>query len=646
MATELMRRDWAADLSRVEWGAVWNWSLTFVLIAFLGLEGGGFDPLVYNQVGIAAWWAVLALVLAGALPRRRIGRLALASLILLGAFALWTGLSLIWTESGEQTFVELGRVLTYVGIFALALGSRGRDESQRQLGAVAAGIVLVAGVGLLSRLHPGWFENADQTGRLLDASERLSYPLHYWNALGALTAIGIPLLLQSAAGARTMLARGLSAALVPALALTIFFTLSRGAILGAAAGTVIFLALSSDRLQKLPTLAIGALASGLLIALANRQDDLVEGFSNAAARSQGDEILLLGVVICAVAGAAQVAVALGGRQVQRPRWLRPRMRESTLAFAGALLAVFVVALALGAPGKAADAWDEFKFGEGPGEGTGRLSSTSGQERYEFWVSAVDQNATDPAIGTGAGTFQFWWSREGAGGETVRDAHSLYMQTLGELGIVGLVLLLAFLAVVLIGGARNALLAEGAERARLAAALAACSIFFLTAAIDWMWQMPVLPVAMLLLATILVLPGDRGARKPRLPFALRGGFAALALVAIAFVAIPLATVSLVRDSEAAARGGDFDAALADARSAVNVQPAAAGPRLQEALVLELMGDFGAAEAATREAIARERTNWRIWLVLSRVAARNGRVDASVNAYERARSLNPNSDLFQR
>lgn len=644
-----MRRDGVADLARVvgrvDWGAVWNWVLCFGLVVFLGLEGGGFDQLVYDQVGIAAWWAVLALALAGVLPRRRIGRLALAALILLTGFALWTTLSLIWTESGEQTFVEVSRVLSYAGIFALALFSRGGGETQRQLGAVAAGIVLVAGIGLLSRLHPGWFENADQTGRLLGSSERLSYPLHYWNALGALTAIGVPLLLQSAAGARSLLARGLSAAAVPALVLTIFFTLSRGAIAAGAIGALIFFALSSDRLQKLPTIVITAAGGGLLVALANRHEDLVDGLSNAAARSQGDEIFLLGIGVCLAVGLLAVGIALLERRAKRPAWSRPPKREATIAVAGALVVAIVLGLALGAPGRAGDAWDEFKTGEGPGEGTGRLSSTSGQERYEFWVAAADQNATAPLIGTGAGTFQFWWTREGEGGETVRDAHSLYMQTLGELGIVGLALLAGFIGLVVLAGVRGALLGDAAERARLAAALAACSVFFLTAAIDWMWQMPVLPVTMLLLVACLVLPGGDRTAKPPLPWLLRGGIAALALAAIVLIAIPLATVSLTRESEAAARAGDLDTALSEARSAVNVQPGAAGPRLQEALVLELMRDYAAAEAAAREAVERESTNWRIWLVLSRIAAENGRPGASVAAYERARSLNPNSEIFE-
>lgn len=71
---------WGAALRQrargIEWGGVAVWLLGFSLIVYLGLEGGGFDPLVHEPVGIAVWWVLLAGVLVGALPRRRPGPLA------------------------------------------------------------------------------------------------------------------------------------------------------------------------------------------------------------------------------------------------------------------------------------------------------------------------------------------------------------------------------------------------------------------------------------------------------------------------------------------------------------------------------------------------------------------------------------------
>lgn len=627
------------------WAAAASWVLCFGLVLFLGLEGGGYDPLVHDQVGIAAWWALPATVAAGLLPRRRLGPAALGALALLVAFALWIGLSLAWTESVEKTFTDFARALSYVAIFALVLVSRDGRETQRLLGAVAAAIVAVATVALLSRLDPGLFPTAQQTGRILESEDRLSFPLNYWNALAALTAIGVPLLLQLASGARRILTRAAAAAALPAMMLVLYLTLSRGGIAAAAIATLVFLVVAADRLPKLIPLAIAAPAGAFLVALAHDREALHEGLVNATAREQGDELMLVVAVVCLGVGLLQAGVSVFGRRRERPGWSRPSKEGTWAGVAIGVVVLLVVALAAGAPGRVSDAWGEFKEGGGPGKGSERLSSAAGESRYQFWSSTVEENATAPLIGTGSGTFQFWWAREGDTTETVRDAHSLYMQTLGELGIAGLLLLLAFLAWVFVSGLRAALLSDAAERSRLAAALAGFTVFLLTAAVDWMWQVPAVPVAALILACGLLVAGG-GSAKPRLAVPWRVGVAAVSLLAIVAIAIPLASLSLTRQSQAAARAGDYAAALDDARSAQNVEPAAATPRLQQALALELMRDFPAAEAAARMAVDRESTNWRLWLVLSRIAAENGRADASVAAYEEARDLNPGGEIFER
>lgn len=659
------------------WAAAANWLLCFGLVLFLGLEGGGFDPLVHDQVGIALWWLVLATVLVGGLPRQRLSPLALAALALLAAFAVWTTLSLSWTDSVEQTFTEAARVVGYVGVLALGLGARRRGETGRLIGAVAAAIAVIALIALLSRLHPGWFGDSDQTGKLLDSSDRLSFPLNYWNALGSLTAAGLPLLLVLATEARALVVRVVAAALLPALMLTIFFTLSRAAIGAGAVALVLFLVLAANRLPKLLTLATAGAGGAVLILLAHHRHDLTNGLQTSTAHHQGSEVLLLTIVVCLLVGAAQLAYALLGRRRERPRWSVPSPRATLLASGAALLVLLVIAVAAGAPGKLSNALDEFREGGGPGEGSGRLTSASGEDRYQFWKAAVDENATAPLIGTGAGTFEFWWTQHGEGRETVHDAHSLYLQTLGELGIVGLALLLAFLVVVFTsGGLGLATAADPAERTRLAGAIAAFAVFAMTAAVDWMWQVPVVPVAALLLATGLLSWAPRGARggeagerggkeatgngdaaggevggqegpeaAARLSWGVRAPVAIAAVAAVVVIAIPLASLSFLRQSQSQARDGDLSAALDSARSAQNVESGAAGPRLQQALVLELLHDYGAAEAAARAAADREPENWRNWLVLSRIAAENGRPQASVAAYREARALNPKAAIFE-
>nr|MBA3867194.1 hypothetical protein [Solirubrobacterales bacterium] len=129
-----------------------------------------------------------------------------------------------------------------------------------------------------------------------------------------------------------------------------------------------------------------------------------------------------------------------------------------------------------------------------------------------------------------------------------------------------------------------------------------------------------------------------------PVPLRLATAVMALIAIVGIAIPLAAASLVRQSQSAALAGDQQGALEDARSAQNVEPGAATPRLQQALILEADADFDSASAAALGATAKEPTNWRNWLVLSRIEAERGRASSAVTYYRRARSLNPHSSIF--
>jgi O-Antigen ligase len=626
------------EAGRVDWGAVAVWATCFGLVVYLGMKGGGYDPLVHDGVGIAIWWIALAGVAVGALPRRRVGTVAWVALALLAAFVAWTGLSLGWTESASKTSADLARLAGYLGIFAFAVFTRASRETGRLIGAVAAGIVVVTVVALLSRLHPAWFPEAGQTASFIaDSRERLSYPIDYWNGLAALIAIGIPLVLQVATGARTVLLRALAAAALPAMALTIFLTLSRGGIAAAAIALGVYLAICSDRLPKLLTALVAGGGGAILTLAATQRDALQHGLESVAAHQQGDEMLTFVLVVCFVVGLIQAGLSYALLNEKRPRWTFVSRRQSLAAAIAGGLVVLVLAGALDAPGRASNGWQEFKRGGGPGSGTGRLGSVGGESRYQLWKAALDESSTKPLTGTGSGTFELWWARHGRTGESVRDTHSLYLQTLGELGIVGLALLAAFLVTLFAAGGRGALRASAAERSWLAAALAGCAAFCLTAVVDWMWQIPVLAIALLLLASLLVTGGSRADPQGRTSLGAtpRIGFAVIAVAAIVAIAIPLASTTLLRNSEADARAGRLDQALD-----------AATPRLQQALVLEQQGELDPAAAAAREAIERESENWRNWLVLSRIEAGRGRAVASVHAYRRAKSLNSQSPLFNR
>jgi tetratricopeptide (TPR) repeat protein len=106
-----------------------------------------------------------------------------------------------------------------------------------------------------------------------------------------------------------------------------------------------------------------------------------------------------------------------------------------------------------------------------------------------------------------------------------------------------------------------------------------------------------------------------------------------------IVIPLGANSEIHQSQAAFSQGRLATALGDARSAARLEPYAATPWLQQALVLESAGHLAAAEAAARRAEHNESANWREPLILARIQAERREVRASRASARRAFRLNP-------
>jgi hypothetical protein len=637
----------SAALSRRHLADFGVWAAAAALVVYLALRNGGYDVVARSEVGVAAWWIVLVGTAVGVLPAAggtRLGRIMLA---LLAAVAAWTAISLAWTESAERTMIEVGRTAAYLGFFALALGVQRAGRWRYLLYGLAAGVAVVTILALLSRLEPSWFPEQDAVRYFGNLDERLLYPLNYASGLAAFLAIGIPLLLGVAYSARTRLAQSLAAAALPATVLALWLTGSGQAPVLVAGGVLAFLILAPDRLPKLATLLFAGAGSAILIAAEGQREAFDKGLTTAVAEQQGDELLVYCLVVCAGVGLAQAGVSLAVQHGRRPRWLSPTRPQALLATTAVVLAAIPVALAAGLPGELSDAWDRFNTPptqevERGGRGE-QVLDVSANRRTEIWRSALDANATEPLIGIGAGTFEFWWTRED-GGRVVRDAHSLYFQALAETGIIGLVLIAGFSIAVIGIGAVRAFRAPPGLRTGLAAATAGSAVFVAGVLVDWTWELGAVAAVFMGLAAIAIVGGVETPPLRRLGLPVPVGriaVVALSLFAIAAIVIPLAGARALADSQTAASEGDLAAALDDARHATEIQPYSASAHLQEALILERQGDLPAALAAAREATADESTNWRTWLIVSRIEAELGNAKASVDAYERAYALNPTS-----
>jgi O-antigen ligase len=123
-----------------------------------------------------------------------------------------------------------------------------------------------------------------------------------------------------------------------------------------------------------------------------------------------------------------------------------------------------------------------------------VSGASGN-RGDYWRVAWQQYRESPLLGGGAGTFGDYWLVHGTEGFT-RTAHNHYLQSLSELGPLGLALAVAALALPLAG-----LRARG--DGVVAAAGGAYVAFLVHLAVDWDWELPAAAVAGLLPGTALL-----------------------------------------------------------------------------------------------------------------------------------------------
>src|SRR3984885_2863516 len=317
---------WPETIRRAEPEAVRTWALTGTIVLYLAIDGGGYDQVVWSQLAIVVWWIVLVGAVWGLLPAGRWTRTAWIALGLFAGFVAWTALATTWSLSSERSLQDLSRVACYVGVLLLGVSiHRDRERAVKHtMHAVAAAVVADACLPLASRLHPDLFPAAYQTASFLPgAAGRLGWPLNYWNALAALMALGVPLLLAIATSARTLPGQAAAAAAIPIVTLCGYLTFSRGGAVSVAAGLLAFLLLSPERVGKLATMVVAAAGSATLILASVHRSAIEQGLTNAAAHHQGDTLLVAILLVCAGVALAQTGVGLAVRHGTPPPWVAP-----------------------------------------------------------------------------------------------------------------------------------------------------------------------------------------------------------------------------------------------------------------------------------------------------------------------------------
>ncbi len=627
--------------------ALLGFGLPFGLVLYLAMRGGGYDVLIRDEVGVAVWVAVMVCALIGVPLLGVLTRPAKVALALLALLTLWIALASLWSESAERSVEELGRVGTYLGVFVLALAIQGRDGPRRTLFGVGAAIGLVGALAVLSRLHPEWFpvNEAAESGSL-DAL-RLNYPLNYWNGLGTFLAMGIPLLTVAALDARNAIVRMAATVAIPLASLALFLTYSRGAWLTAFLAVASLVVAHPRRLKTVPLLVLVGAGSAALIFAANGRGDLKNGLDTPLAQTQGDELLAITIVVCLIVALARMWLDRAERKGFELHTPQTAPRTVAVGLACIAAAGLSLATAVGLPGTLSDAWDEFKQPNVPEVGSERIGSFGSNGRIEYWGGALDAGSSAPFTGIGPGAWDLWWSREATISGFTRDAHSLYLETFAEIGLIGVLLLVGFVGTVVFAGASRARLAAGEESSILAGGIAAAVAFAVAMALDWGWEIAAIPVAFLFVAAALLGPerasevdtAEPGHRREPLP--ARIGLMITSVAILIVIVTAMQGVRAINGSKERVDAGELDAALEDIDQAEGLQPYAMGPVMQRSLVLQLQGDLDAAAVAAVEATEMEPTNWRPWFTLARIEKARGDLRAAEQAYAEALALNPMS-----
>ncbi|HEY8860345.1 MAG TPA: O-antigen ligase family protein [Gaiellales bacterium] len=624
----------AVSLRRLSFGQAAPGLLAAAVLTPLAAGNGGYFPPAWGWSAAALLWAAAIAVLV-----RQEVETSVAEVVTVSAFGLltvWMLISATWSGDTTSAVLEAERTLVYVaGLLALLLVSRRGAIGSLLAGALCA-VAVASAYGLVGRLFP----SVHAVGGIADTG-RLAEPVGYWNGLGILAAMGAIIALGLAAHARTVPGRIIAIATLPVMVSTLYFTYSRGAWIAFAFGLAAAIAVDRRRWFLLATVIAAAPLLVLDVLVAATSPALTHAASLVGpAASEGHQLAL--VILISMVG---LTVIVCGLHILEQRFV-PSAAVTRFGHIATLTAIVLIVLfaivRFGSP--IAIATDTYnRFNEPPPGGFNgkaghvgknlnlRLFSLSGNARAQLWRIAWADVKSHEALGSGAGTYEQYYLQHRKTGLQVRNAHNLYLETLADLGPVGLLLLIAGLAAPLVAGIR----ARGQD-ALVPVAFGGFAAYLLHAGADWDWQMTAITLTALTCAVGLLTSAPPGMRP--LQFSARGVragiLAALAVLAVCAL-VGLRGNAATAASQRAASAGHWVAAEGDARTAVTWEPWSADARV--ALGAALLGEGRNAEARTafEAAIAREPRSWVAWYDLARASTGTARQ----NALTHARRLDP-------
>jgi hypothetical protein len=625
---------------------------------------------------------------------------------LLLALAALAALSVVWSVQPDGSWQNAGRLFAYSGVFALSalLARAASARWSAVLGGVLLAAVIVCGYALLTKVLP----NALGSERdYVHTYARLREPYGYWNATGLAAALGAIACMWL--GARRAGHALLSALAYPAMGLmlvTLLLAYSRGALAALVLGLALWLCIVPLRLRGVAVLCVGALGAGVVVAWDFSQHALTTDDTPLAARvTAGHQLgallaaVLVGLTLAGLALGFLAALRTGRTPSGEVLSIRTRRRVGAALLSLPVIAAIALAGALtvshrGLFGSVSHTLDTLTNPNAPvpANGPGRLTAI-GSVRARYWNEALEIFSAHPLLGVGGEGYETARLRYRTAILNVGQAHGFIVQTLADLGLVGLLVVLALLGAWGCAAGRSthplnrrwsrwrwrrladlppagetaravtrtSTSAQGlegwesfytAERVGLLTMVCLVATFGVHSFVDWTWYVPGVACAALLCAGWLAGRGPLtlteagGPRWRSLTLRevgpLRGALAAVVVVCTLLTAWaewqPQRSVDASNEALALV-AHDPAAALAAAHTAVSRDPLSAKALLTLAAVQEGAGRPAAAAATYEQAVHLQPSNFKTWQALGEYDLRAGQPQAALEALRATVYLNP-------
>jgi O-antigen ligase/polysaccharide polymerase Wzy-like membrane protein len=606
-----------------------------------GAADGYYDLAVWGPICVAMCALVVALAVATAGRPRLVPALAVGGLV---ALWLWSWLSTGWAESADEALVTAGRWALYAAtLTALMLLMRSQRDRWLPLAAATAGVMAVALYVLLRML--------DGDADVLFSGGRLENPLGYVNGQAGYFLLAFWACVALAEQARSKALAGLGAAGAVVLGALLVLSQTRAVLPAVAVSAIVMLAVVPGRRRRIWVLV--AVGLGLLVISQPLLDVYRETQAQPAPEpeliKEAARLTLLAAVIVGAAWATIQALLDGLGRTEPSVRTALRRGEALLAGAVVLVALVVATAALGdVRDEVREQYDNFVHLRGGDQSATRFLSGGGN-RYDYWRIAWLEFKDAPVRGQGAGNYDRLYFAERRTVEDIRQPHSLPLQALAELGVVGALMLFAFIGAVFAGLWRTARQAKDSAELRIVAVAGggAFVAWLAHTSVDWLHNLPGVTGIALCAAAALVAPWSPGAGSRRITSAR---IVVVVAVCVAAIAAAYSVGRLVIadhyriDARDTLRSDPVEALrLANQSLAFNDESL---PALYvKAAAYARLGRYRAARGALIEAIRREPHDHVPWVLLGDLAVRRGDFPSARRFYRRASELNPRSTVIR-